>query len=321
MSRPPSGAPVLALDIGGTKLAAGLVTPDGEVVNAVRAPTPQGVPADAEVLWATANELLEQARGSVSIAGIGVGCGGPMRWPAGIVSPLNIPAWREFPLRARLVQSYPAVPVRVHNDAVCFAAGEHWVGAGRGHRDMVGLVVSTGVGGGIVLGGRIVDGATGNAGHLGHIVVDPDGPACACGGRGCLEAVASGPASVTWATSEGWSPPPGEVFSGVTLTDSARAGDEIARAALARAGRAVGVALASVAALLDVPRFVIGGGLAEAGSLLIDPARAALAEHARLPYVSGLTVDKAQLGSAAGLIGAGALLLAPGYWREGTSGT
>ncbi len=320
MSEPPVVGTVLALDIGGTKLAAGLVTPSGEIVDAVRAATPRG-DADAEVLWGTVHDLLERVRGSAEIAGVGVGCGGPMRWPEGVVSPLNIPGWREFPLRERLAQSYPGVPARVHNDAVCFAAGEHWLGAGRGHPDMVGLVVSTGVGGAIVLGGKIVDGVTGNAGHLGHIVVDPEGPHCACGGRGCLEAVASGPASVTWATSQGWKPPTGVGASGVTLTESARAGDELARAALARSGRAVGVALASAAALLDVSRFVIGGGLAEAGSLLIDPARAALAEHARLPYLAGLTLATAELGGAAGLVGAAALLLVPGYWREGTSGS
>lgn len=321
MSLPRPPLPVLALDIGGTKLAAGLVAPDGQVVTAVRAATPLLGPEDAEALWASVHDLLEQARGSAEVAGVGVGCGGPMRWPAGIVSPLNIPTWRAFPLRERIAQSYPDLPVRVHNDAVCFAVGEHWAGSGRGHADMVGLVVSTGVGGGIVLGGRLLDGVTGNAGHLGHMVVDPDGPDCACGGRGCLEAVASGPSTVTWAQKGGWCPPPGSAPSGVTLAAAAQTGDEVARAALSRAGRAIGVALASVASLLDVRTFVVGGGFAQAGSPLFDPLRAALAEHARLPYLAGLTVEKATLGSAAGLVGAAALLHAPGYWPDETSET
>jgi glucokinase len=104
-----------------------------------------------------------------------------MEWPAGRVSPLNIPAWRSFPLRERLQARFPAIPVRVHNDAICMAVGEHWRGAGRGRRSMLGMVVSTGVGGGLVLDGRLINGATGNAGHIGHVVVDPGGPFCTCG--------------------------------------------------------------------------------------------------------------------------------------------
>jgi glucokinase len=306
--------PVLALDVGGTKLAAGLVSSEGEVLSELRVPTPAFETGEGDLLWATVRALLEDARRDVDVAGVGIGCGGPMAWPGGVVSPLNIPAWREYGLRARVAETYQGVPIRLHNDAVCFAVAEHWQGAGRGRADLVGIVVSTGVGGGLVVGGRVVDGATGNAGHIGHVVVEPEGPECSCGGRGCLEAVASGPSTVRWAVEHGWQPSEPDAATGLGLTRSAVTGDELAIAALARSGRAVGVAIASVAHLLDVRTFVLGGGLIEAGPFVLDPLRAAVAEHARLPYVAGLTVEHAALGPVAGLVGAAALVAAPGYW-------
>ena len=172
----------LAIDIGGTKMAAAIVDDDGAILRRDRTPTNPSDP------WPAFAEMLDRLVDGEHVDGVGVGCGGPMTWPAGEVSPLNIPGWRDYPLRAKLAERYPGVPVRVHNDAIAFAAAEHWRGAGRGVADMIGMVVSTGVGGGLVLGGRIIDGASGNAGHIGHVVAEPDGPVCACGGRGHLEA-------------------------------------------------------------------------------------------------------------------------------------
>jgi glucokinase len=306
--------PVLALDVGGTKLAAGLVSRDGEVLGERRIPTPSFDAGEGDLLLATVRRLLEDARQGADICGVGIGCGGPMSWPEGVVSPLNIPAWRDFGLRRHLEEAYAGVPVRLHNDAICFAVGEHWRGRGRGVGDLVGIVVSTGVGGGLVVGGRVVDGTSGNAGHVGHVVVEPGGPVCACGGRGCLEAVASGPSSVRWAVEQGWQPAVAADATGVDLARSARAGDEVAAAALARCGRALGVAIASVAHLLDLPTFVLGGGLMGAGSFVTDPLGQALAEHARMPYVADLKVQPAALGASAGLVGAAALVAVPGYW-------
>jgi glucokinase len=197
--------------------------------------------------------------------------------------------------------------VAVHNDAVCFALGEQRHGAGRGTADLLGVVVSTGVGAGVVLGGRVLDGATGQAGHLGHVVVEPDGPLCACGGRGCLEAVARGPAVVAWARERG-----SQARDGAGLAALARDGDGVAQAALARAGRALGTALSGAAALLDVRMAVVGGGLSQAGPALWDPLREAVARHARLPFTEGLQVVPAALGPAAGLVGAATLV----PWQE-----
>ena len=170
---------VLAIDIGGTKLAAGVVDENGAVLSSDRTPTVPG--GSGEVLFDSLVGLTERvvrAAGSPEITGVGIGSGGPMEWPSGEISPLNIPGWRGFPLRARFQERYPRVPVRVHNDAVAVAIAEHWRGAAQGTDNMLGMVVSTGVGGGLVLGGRVVDGLSGNAGHIGHVVVDPESPPC-----------------------------------------------------------------------------------------------------------------------------------------------
>lgn len=308
--------PVLALDIGGTKLAAGMVDGTGRLLASERIETPA---LDAEGLWSTLVALAGRTVDLAEVSGVGVGCGGPMQWPAGIVSPLNIPVWREFPLLDRLRALVPNVPVRVHNDAVAVAVGEHWRGAGRGVDNVLGMVVSTGVGGGIVSGGRLVDGASGNAGHIGHVVVDPDGPDCVCGGRGCLEAISRGPAIVAWAMERGWRPGARQSATGQDLTADASRGDPIAAAALTRAGEAIGIALASVTHLLDLEVVAIGGGLAQAGPLLFGPLEAAFRRHARMAFARDVRVVPAALGQEAGLVGAAALVVAPDdrYWSAG----
>jgi glucokinase len=295
---------VLALDVGGTKLAAAVVDESGAILRRDRTPT---VPDDP---WPSCVAMLDRLVDGERLAGIGIGSAGPMTWPAGEISPLNVPGWRDFPLRAALADRYPGIPVRLHNDGIAFAVGEHWKGAAKGVDAMLGMVVSTGVGGGLVLGGRVVDGASGNAGHIGHVVVEPGGPDCACGGKGCLEAVARGPAIVAWARERGSS-----AEDGAALARLAADGDEVAKAALARSGSAVGLAVASVAALLDVRVVVVGGGLSQSGPSLWDPLQAAFARHARLPFLDGVRVVLPALGGDAGLVGAAALVLAGAtYW-------
>jgi len=310
--------PVLAIDIGGTKIAAGVVEPGGRLASWAQTETPRGM--EAEQLWRTldvlcTNLLAEQRTDpGDGLAGVGCGCGGPLDWPVGRVSPLNIPAWRSFPLRERLQERFGGIPVRLHNDAICMAVGEHWRGAGRGRRNMLGMVVSTGVGGGLVLDGRLINGATGNAGHIGHVVVDPAGPFCVCGGRGCLEAIARGPALVAWAQGEGWRP--GQVLATAKdLADDAAQGHPIGVAAMRRAGGALGIAIASAVQLCDVEVVSIGGGLAKAGPLLFEPLEEALRTHAGLDYARDVPVVAATLGQSAGLIGAAALIFASDrYW-------
>lgn len=308
----------LGLDIGGTKIAAGIVDVAGTVLGYGRQATPARAD-DAEGVWDAVLRAVDQATRDAQtdltrIAGVGVGCGGPMSWPAGVVSPLNLPGWRGFPLRARLASWLPGRPVRVHNDAVCFAAGEHWRGALRGAHAALGVVVSTGVGGGLLLGGRIYDGPTGNAGHIGHLVVDPSGPACECGSRGCLEAVARGPAISRWAVAQGWTPATADHSAAQLALDGA-AGNPVAVAAFGRAGRALGLALAGVANLFDLDVVAIGGGVAGAGPMLFGPLDEEIAARLTMTYARRLAVVPAQLGRHAGVVGAAALVAADGsYW-------
>jgi glucokinase len=311
--------PVLAVDVGGTKMAVGLVEPAGRVLTWSQVPTPAGL--DAEQLWRTLDALITKILDDADItepgqlAGCGCGCGGPMDWPSGVVSPLNIPGWRGFPLRHRLEERLPGTTVRVHNDAICMVAAEHWRGAGRGRDNVLGMVVSTGVGGGLVLDGRLIAGASGNAGHIGHVVVDPDtGPPCACGGRGCAEAIARGPALVTWAQGQGWRPDQKDATAKDLAADGAQ-GHPVGIAAMRRAGRALGIAIASATVLCDLEVVSVGGGLSQAGPLLFDPLEEALRAHARLEFARQVRVVPAALGQSAGLVGAAALIFAGGqYW-------
>ncbi len=311
--------PVLVVDIGGTKMAAGVAEPSGRLISWNQVPTLRDV--DAEQLWRTLESLLAQVLDAAKVSdegelsGVGCGCGGPIEWPAGLVSPLNIPAWRAFPLRDRLADRYGGIPVRVHNDAICVAAGEHWRGAGRGWRNVLGMVVSTGVGGGLILGNRLIEGASGNAGHIGHVVVDPeDGPLCVCGGRGCVEAIARGPALVSWAQAQGWRPDQPDMTAKDLAGDAAQ-GHPVGRAAMRRAGRALGIGIASATNLCDLDVVAVGGGLSQAGALLFEPLQEALAAHARLDFAREVRVVPAALGQNAGLVGAAALIIAGHrYW-------
>jgi glucokinase len=298
----------LAVDIGGTKIAVGLVDGQGRLVHHTRQPTPKG---DAEQIWAVVDELMKDARAAAggTVCGVGIGSGGPIDLYAGTVNPINIPSWHGFPLRQRIAAAVPGVPVRLAGDGLCMTLGEHWRGAGRGANFLLGMVVSTGIGGGLVLDGAPYDGRTGNAGHVGHVVVEVDGPPCACGGRGCAEAIAAGPRMARWARENGWQA--GPQAGAKELADAAAAGDPVAMAAFHRGATAVAAMIASVAAVCDLDLVVIGGGVARSGPLLFDPLREALGRHARLDYLRRLRVVPAELGGAAGLVGAAALIAGP----------
>ena len=331
---------VLALDIGGTKMAAATVDGDGRILARDRIAT--SPTADADGLFAALVDMCAPLVRAVSPAAIGVGCGGPMRYPSGEVSPLNIHAWREFPLRQRLSDRF-GLPTLVDNDAKALALGERWHGAGRGSRNMLGMVVSTGVGGGIILDGQLRHGQSGNAGHVGHIVVWPNGPPCGCGARGCLEAVASGsglarrlnaalasrprrdastPADVASergaaladALDPSWLAAHPEAVaatrlregaSAADIADAARHGEPLAAELLRSAGEGVGRGIASAAALLDLELVVIGGSIAlKAWDLLAPPLFAEFGRSARLEFTRDVRVVQAGLGDDAGLLGA-----------------
>ncbi len=314
---------VLALDVGGTKLAAAVVDDRARVLGRSRVPSPVGHDPEAlyEALLVCCIAALRGADATPGeLAGVGVSCAGPMAWPAGEVSPLNMPAWRGFPLRRRLIEEFGVAPVLIHNDAVGVAVGEHWKGAGIGTRNLLGMTVSTGVGGGLILGGHLYHGSSGNAGHVGHVVVERDGPACVCGGRGCLEAVASGPNTVRRALAEGWQPPaPASGAAdgpadGTALAAAASAGDPVAVRNLARAGRGVGVAVASCAALLDLEVVAIVGGFSKSGAQFWEPLQEAFHAHARMDFAAACQVVPGKLLDDAPLLGAAAFVHDSGHY-------
>lgn len=313
--------PVLAVDVGGTKTAVALVTPDAAVHHEVRIRTP--LTGDPEAAWAqvsrAADAVLRSAGSAYGgIAGIGIGSAGPIDPGAGTISPVMIPVWRDAPVCAWAQAWAPGAPVTLAGDGISTAIGEHWAGAGRDTRNVLACTVSTGVGGGLILDGRPHMGRTFNAGHFGHLVFDADGPPCLCGGRGCLELFASGTALLSRATAAGWQ---GAHAAATTrdLADAARAGDPVAVEAFRQAGRALAAGFASVGALCDLDIVVVGGGVAQAGSVLFDAINGALPEFAALPFLEGLTVRPAQLGQQAGLVGAAAALLAPDIYGAVTT--
>lgn len=281
---------IVAIDIGGTKMAAGLMTLRGDLVDRTQVPVDHSLGEHElfESLAAIADQMMVRAvehHQMVPVC-VGVGSAGPLSLNAETVSPLNINAWREFPLRSLLAET-TGLPVYGDLDAKSLALAEGWLGAAQGHSNFMAMVVSTGVGGGVILNGQLVDGATGNAGHIGHLIVEPNGRRCACGARGCLEAEASGRAI--------------EAITGRSPT-------EPSYETMQRTGELVGRAIASVCNLLDLDLAVVGGSVALGfGATFFNSAQAALDRHAQLEYSRGARVTPARLGDRGPLIGAGAV--------------
>ncbi len=282
-----AGAPAIAVDIGGTKVEAACVSARGEVGPRHRAATPTH---DAEALWQAVAELVDaalaDAAGGTPPVVVGVGCGGPMSAGGELVSPLNIGCWRDFPLKARLAER-TGLPVAVDNDAKALALAEGWIGAAAGLRNHLAMVVSTGVGGGIVCDGRLLHGETGNAGHIGHVIVEPGGRPCACGARGCLEAEASGTA-----------------IAAVTGRPAQEAPEEVR----VRTGTLVGRAVASLGVALDLRLASVAGSVALGyGDVFFAAANEEVERSARLSYAVGLRVVPAGCGAEGPLVGAAAV--------------
>ena len=301
-------APVAAVDIGGTKIAGGLVDAGGRVHDPCTRPTPDS--ADPETVLRAVFEVLDELAETPEwprVRTVGIASAGPVDIGRGAVSPVNIPAWRDFPLLDRVAR-HPAIgdrPLILSGDAVAMAAGEHLYGAAADSANALCMVVSTGVGGGLILGGRVMPGVSGNAGHIGHITVEMDGEPCPCGGRGCVERLASGPAIARHASSLGWCPPTADATA-AAVARAARTGDPAARAAFDRAAQALAAGIAATAALVEIDTVVIGGGVAQAGDVLFAPLRGWLTSYATLAFTRHLTVLPARLGVHSGLSGAAA---------------
>ena len=293
----------LVLDLGEDQVAAAVADDEGRLVRVKHVPSLPGSHPD-EVFAALVDlaAAVVLSAGSPALQGIGVAVSGPRPDGDGRVSPAALPSWVDFPVVARLRAEHPSARVQVHAQGDCFAVAERVQGAGRGSARVLGVLLNGNVDGGLVLDGRLVPGAA----AIGHVVVDPVGPICGCGGIGCLAGVARGAAVVGWAREHGWVA--GAAAGPAELAASARAGDPVAGAALAQAGSATGVAIASVAALLDLDVVVVGGALADSGDVLMGPLRRAVERHLWLPYGRQLDVLGSVLGPRAGLVGAAALV-------------
>jgi len=300
----------VSVDIGGTQMRAAAYLADGlQPLRLEKTPTHGQGPV---------YDRLEQLIAAVwpadgQVSAIGVACPGPLDPRAGVViaSP-NIPEWRDFPLGERLRARF-GVPLAVGNDANLAGLGEWQYGAGRGHDDVLYLTISTGIGGGVISAGRMLEGAHGLAAELGHVMVLPGGPRCGCGQQGHIEALASGPAIARYVReqqalgAETSLPLEGELTAR-QVADAAAAGDPLARAAFERAGHFLGVAIASYLHMFDPSIVILGGGVSKSGALLLDPTLGSLRQHVMDPaYLDGVTVTTAALGDNAGLLGALAL--------------
>ena len=296
----------LAVDLGGTKVEAALVDATGTVVPGSRFRQPTGPDVTPDKLHGALVQVLrsalegEEAGGEQTVRGIGVGSAGPVDRGIGAIAPVNMPGLRGMVLADAVADAasragLAGLPVRLGHDGGCLALAESWVGATRGARASLSIVVSTGIGGGFILDGRLVTGASGNAGHLGQTHV-ADGIT--------LEEVAAGPASVAWARAQGWGGATGE-----ELGTAAASGDVVARAAIERSARTVGAALADAATLVDLDVIAVGGGFSHVAEDYVDLVGAALRETAVLPYAAAARVVRSGLGSDGPLVGAAALVL------------
>ncbi|MFD4545116.1 ROK family protein [Streptomyces sp. NPDC058466] len=314
---------VAALDIGGTKIAGALVDGHGRILLRAQRATP--AQEDGDTVMRAVEDVISELTVSPLWSGartVGIGSAGPVDASAGTVSPVNVPGWREYPLVERVRKATSGLPVELIGDGVAITAAEHWQGAARGHDNALCMVVSTGVGGGLVLNGQLHPGPTGNAGHIGHISVDLDGDLCPCGSRGCVERIASGPNIARRALERGWQPGPDGDTSAAAVAEAARAGDPVAVASFERAAQALAAGIAATATLVEIDIAVVGGGVGKAGDVLFTPMRAALREYATLSFVQRLTVAPALMGTDAGLVGAAAAALSrkPSATAAGVSG-
>ena len=310
--------PVGAIDLGGTNVRAGVVGDDGALTGFVSNPT-EGELGPDRVIERAVETLDASLRASglraSDLRAVGAASPGPLDWKTGVVFEApNLPGWKDVPLGGRIAEA-TGRPVYLENDANAAALAEFTHGAHAGVGNMVYITVSTGVGGGLILDGELWHGVYGSAGEVGHMTVDFDGPTCACGNIGCVEAIAAGPDLAAWVSDQIRSGCPsslqerveaGTAVSGRDVVEAAAAGDRLSRAALERGGRAVGFAIVTMTHLLNLELAVVGGGIANAGDLLFGPIRRTVAEHAIHGTARDLRIVPWSLGENVGLLGAAA---------------
>ncbi len=309
----------IAVDLGGTNIRAAQCTPDGQILSRASHRT---LAADGEqaVIGRIIAAIREVWPNDASVRAIGISAPGPLDpWRGIVIEAPNLPGWSNVPLR-NLIAEACHVPARLGNDANLAALAEYHFGAGRGYPDMIYLTLSTGIGGGVIVGGRLLLGAKGLAAELGHISVDENGPRCNCGNIGCVEVMAAGPAIARTAVTRIAAGEASSISSMVdqdlkrvsaeTVGIAAAAGDPLARSVIADAGRSIGQAIVNLLHAFNPGIVICGGGLTKMGNLLMDPIRATVAERVMArDYLVDIVL--AQLGDDVALLGALALAMEP----------
>lgn len=291
----------LGVDVGATKIALALVDERYGVTNRIDVPSSA---TDGFELWARVANATEEilAQTSAELIGVGIGSAGPIYPTAGTISPVNIPVWRDFPIVNCFRETAHVDRVTLHGDAMALAHAEHKAGSGVGAENMLGIVVSTGVGGGLILNNKLFEGDTGNTSYIGHSSINFQGIQCACGRLGCVEAYASGPNMVLHAKKLGWAV---DSNSFVDVAESARNGDRFAIEAIEIGAKALAVGMVNFVGSLDISNIVIGGGVAQAGEVYWNPLMKHIRKEAEFAgFLRELKVSAAKLSTDAGLIGA-----------------
>ena len=296
----------VGIDIGGTKIAYGLITEQGEVLAKGSLPTDPGkTPAEllGQVSEAVHMMMNKQGLPASSITGVGIGAPGPLDTAAGkLTCPPNLKAWWDFPVVAELQKHFQST-IRMENDATAAALAEKWIGAAQDTDHFIFITVSTGIGAGIYCHGKLLTGATGNAGDAGHMIVDPAGGLCTCGQRGCWEWIASGTAVARQASEL-----LGRTVTSKEAFELAAAGDEPMAGLVSRIYTYIGMGCVSLINVLDPNKIVIGGGVSQVGDPLFTAVRRYVSEHALNPSGRATAIVPAALQQNAGLIGAAALV-------------
>jgi len=309
---------LVGVDLGGTFIKAALVTLQGDIVKKVEIPSEKE--AGPEKVIANICKSIELASGENidHVEAIGVGSPGALITQKGIVcNAVNIPGFINIPLRD-LIQERFGIPANLENDANAAAYAEYWKGAGRRSLIMVAYTLGTGVGGGIIINGKLIRGTNDCGGELGHITIVPDGEMCSCGNRGCVEAYASATFLVkhtsarlkkgcsslltTWLRE-------GKILTARLIDEARRAGDEFAAEMLQEVGRYLGIGVANMVSALNPDVVVLGGGMMKAGEIILEPVRREVKKRVFLEHYEHLRIVPAALGNEAGVIGAAGLVL------------
>jgi glucokinase len=296
----------LAVDIGGTKATVASIDGAFKVLHRRKISTGSANNLDASLLEAS-REVIAATNGE--LIGVGIGSAGPLDLSKGTISPVNIPSWRDFQIVDLFVKTTNCDNVVLHGDGMAVADAEHQLGAGRGSRNMLGMVVSTGVGGGLILNNALVAGESGNVSFFGHHSINHTGVRCTCGRTGCVEAYASGPSMVKRAIELGWSSD-GADF--IALAQSARDGNSIAIQVIEEGAHALAVGIINICAINDLNLVVVGGGVSQAGDIYWQPLLRHIATEARhISFLADLQIKKAELLRDSGLLGAALGVLRP----------